>query len=112
MAETLALHGVKVKSIAGNTLHDDELRTLLQKALGDDGQYVLANYLRAKLGQVGSGHWSVLAAYDAQTDSVLILDVAKYKYSPVWVGISTLRQAIATHDSTSNKPRGLVIVSK
>lgn len=112
MAETLALHGVKAKSIAGDTLHDDELRALLQKALGDDGQFVLANYLRAKLGQVGGGHWSVLAAYDAQTDSVLILDVAKYKYSPVWVGISTLRQAIATHDSTSNKPRGLVIVSK
>jgi hypothetical protein len=112
MAETLALHGVKVKSIAGDTLNDEGLRTLLQQALGDDGQFVLVNYFRANLGQVGGGHWSVLAAYDAQTDSVLILDVAKYKYPPVWVGINTLRQAISTLDTTSNKTRGLVIVSQ
>lgn len=112
MAETLALHGVKAKSIAGDTLDDEGLRTLLQKALGDDGQFVLANYFRANLGQMGGGHWSVLAAFDAQSDSVLILDVAKYKYSPVWVGIGTLRQAIATIDTTSNEARGLVLVSK
>jgi hypothetical protein len=112
MAATLTLHGVKVKSIAGDTLNDEGLRTLLQKALGDDGQFVLVNYFRANLGQVGGGHWSVLAAYDAQTDNVLILDVAKYKYPPVWVNISTLQQAIATLDTTSNKARGLVIVSE
>ena len=85
---------------------------LLQKALGDDGRFVLANYLRANLGQAGDGLWSVLAARDAQSDSVLILDVAKYKYAPVWVGISTLRQAIAAINTTSNKARGLAIVSK
>ena len=45
MAETLVLHGVKARSIAGDTLNDDGLRTLLQKALGDDGQFVLVNYL-------------------------------------------------------------------
>ena len=112
MAETLALQGVKTKSIAGDSLSDDNLRTLLQKTLGDDGQFVLVNYLRASLGQVGGGHWSVLAAWDAQSDSVLILDVAKYKYTPVWVSISILRQAIATMDTTSNKSRGLVVVSE
>jgi hypothetical protein len=112
MAETLSRQGVTAKSIAGDTFDDLSLRDLLQKVLGDDGQFVLANYLRANLGQVGGGHWSILAAYDAQSDSVLILDVAKYKYPPVWVGISTLRQAIATIDATSSKARGLVIVSK
>ncbi len=112
MAETLTRQGVTARSIAGDTFDDQSLRSLLQNTLVDDGQFVLANYLRANLGQVGGGHWSVLAAYDAQSDSALILDVAKYKYPPVWVGISTLRQAIATIDTTSNKARGLVIVSK
>lgn len=112
MAETLTRLGVKATSIAGDTLNDEALRTMLQKAMGDDGQFVLANYLRASLGQVGGGHWSVLAAFDAQSDRVLILDVAKYKYVPAWVAISTLRQAIATMDTTSNKARGLVIVSQ
>ena len=112
MAETLNLQGVKAKSIAGDSLDDESLRALLRETLGDDGQFVLANYFRANLGQVGGGHWSVLAAYDAPTDRVLILDVAKYKYAPVWVGIDTLRQAMATLDTTSNKARGLVVVSK
>jgi len=112
MAETLSRQGVTARSIAGDTFDDRSLRELLHKALGDDGQFVLANYLRGSLGQVGGGHWSALAAYDAQSDSVLILDVAKYKYPPVWVGIGTLREAIATMDKTSGKPRGLVIVSK
>jgi hypothetical protein len=112
MAETLAAQGVRARSIAGDTLNEDSLRTLLKNALLDDGQYVLANYLRASLGQVGGGHWSALAAYDAQSDRVLILDVAKYKYPPVWVSISSLRQAISTIDNTSNKARGLIIVSE
>jgi len=110
MAATLSRQGVDARSIAGDTFTDDSLRTLLESALKDDGQFVLANYYRASLGQVGGGHWSSLGAYDKQSDSVLILDVAKYKYPPVWVGISTLREAIATLDTTSNKARGLVIV--
>ena len=112
MTETLSHQGVKAISIAGDTLGEEGLRTLLKKALGDDGQFVLANYFRANMGQVGGGHWSALAAYDAQSDSVLILDVAKYKYPPAWVSISILQQSIDTIDSVSNKARGLVIVSK
>jgi hypothetical protein len=111
MTETLTRHGIKARSIAGDALNDDELRNLLQKALGDDGQFVLINYLRDVLGQVGRGHWSVLAAYDAQSDRVLILDVAKYKYAPAWVSIHSLRTTMSTLDTTSNKMRGLVIVS-
>lgn len=112
MARTLVAHGVKTRSIPGDSLNDASLRALLQKALGDDGQFVLANYLRQSLDQVGGGHWSVLAAYDEQSDRVLILDVAKYKYQPAWVSIDSLRRAIATLDTTSNRPRGLVVVSQ
>jgi hypothetical protein len=112
MAETLSRHGVKSRSIAGDTFTDESLRSFLVSALGDDGQFVLANYFRGTLGQVGGGHWSVLGAYDMQTDRVLILDVAKYKYPPAWVSISALLQAISTIDSSSNLARGLVIVSK
>ena len=112
MASTLALHGVHTHSIAGDTLDDKALRTLLRKTLVDDGQFVLVNYFRGTLGQVGGGHWSVLATYDEQTDRALILDVAKYKYQPAWVSIKSLREAIATLDTTSHKSRGLVVVSQ
>jgi len=101
-----------VKSVAGNALKEKDLRALLQSKLRDDGQFVLVNYLRTTLKQKGGGHWSVLAAYDAETDRVLILDVAKFKYTPAWVDIPTLRTAIDTMDTTSNKPRGLILVSE
>jgi hypothetical protein len=43
------------------------------------------NYQRGALGQKESGHISPLAAYNAASDRFLILDVAAYKYPPVWV---------------------------
>jgi glutathione-S-conjugate glycine hydrolase len=111
MSRALASFGLRARSISGDALTDDSLRSLLKSALGDDGQFVLANYFRGTFGQVGGGHWSALAAYDATTDRVLILDVAKYKYAPGWVRLRVLRQSLATLDTTSGKPRGLVIVS-
>lgn len=111
MVKTLARHGVNATSVAGDRVDESTLRPLLQKALGDDGKFVLVNFSRAMLEQEGGGHWSVLAAYDAQSDRVLILDVSKYMYAPEWIGISTLRKAIDTLDTTSNKKRGLVFVS-
>ncbi len=112
MALALSSYGIHARSIAGDTFTDESLRTLLKAALGDDGQFLLANYFRGTFGQVGGGHWSALAAYDAATDRVLILDVAKYKYPPAWVPVEALRRSIATKDDTSGKPRGLVIVSE
>lgn len=111
MTSTLIRQGVIAISISGNALDDKALRALLQMALGNDGQFVLANFLRSAVGQEGGGHWSALAAYDVQSDRVLILDVAKYMYAPAWVEMSTLQRAISTIDPTSKKARGLVFVS-
>ncbi|MBA2726634.1 MAG: glutathione gamma-glutamylcysteinyltransferase, partial [Parachlamydiaceae bacterium] len=48
-------------------------------------QTVIALYYRKALKQDGTGHWSPVAAYDHESDSFLILDVARYKYPPAWV---------------------------
>ena len=112
MVQTLTQLGVKATSVSGGDLDDSALRKQVQKAMGDDGQFVLVNFLRSSIGQPGGGHWSVLAAYDAQSDRVLILDVSKYMYEPEWVTIKTLRKAIDTLDFTSLKKRGLVFVSQ
>lgn len=111
MAHALTRLGVRTRTLSGGSLTDGSLRTLLKSALGADGRFVLANYYRGTLGQVGGGHWSALAAYDARSDRVLILDVARYKYPPVWVPLDALRRALDTLDTTSGKKRGLVIVS-
>ena len=74
---------------------------------------VVVNYLRKALGQVGGGHISPLAAYDPQNDSFLVLDVARYKYPPVWVTADRLFAAMDTQDADNqNKSRGYVLVQK
>jgi hypothetical protein len=51
------------------------------------------------MGQETGGHISPLAAYDSKSDRFLILDVARYKYPPVWVSASDLFVAMNTTDT-------------
>ncbi|HSI42180.1 MAG TPA: phytochelatin synthase family protein [Xanthobacteraceae bacterium] len=81
-------------------------------ALGQPGRFVIVNYLRKAIRQETGGHISPLAAYDEQTDRFLILDVARYKYPPVWVTSADLFAAMNTPDSdNNNRTRGYVLVS-
>ena len=57
---------------------------------------------------MGEGHFSPLGAYDSKTDSFLLMDVARYKYPPVWVKTSQLYNSIRDNGSW----RGLVVVKK
>ena len=55
---------------------------------------------------------SPLAAYDAETDRFLILDMSRYKYPPVWVEAGDLYAAMITPDSDNdNRTRGFVLVA-
>jgi hypothetical protein len=91
----------------------DTMRDLLKKALMDDQSRVLVNYDRGGIGQgpFGHGHWSPIGAYNPTIDSFLIMDVAKYKYPPVFVpthqlyhGVSTLDSCAAMMPSTTTGP--------
>ena len=82
-------------------------------SLDADNQYVVVNYLRSAIGQQKFGHISPLAAYDADTDRFLLLDVARYKYPPVWVSSPELFAAMNTPDpDNENLTRGYVILTR
>jgi hypothetical protein len=110
--EVLGTYPVKadVRHAADSSL--DEFRTLASQYLGAPDGYVIANYLRDALGQQRGGHFSPLAAYDADTDRFLILDVSRYKYPPIWVEADDLFGAMNTPDSDNeNRTRGFVLLS-
>ena len=91
----------------------DEFRKTAIAVLDDDDHFILVNYLRKAIGQEAGGHISPLAAYDADTDRFLILDVSRYKYPPVWVEAAALFGAMNTPDSDNDdKTRGYVVVSR
>jgi len=91
----------------------DQFRTLASRYLGGRDRHVVVNYLRRTLGQERGGHISALAAYDANTDRFLVLDVSRYKYPPVWVRTADLYSAMDTVDADNEgRKRGFVLVSQ
>jgi hypothetical protein len=124
--ETLARQGMTLDQIGGILATEpvkaevhhasdssvEEFRKLASAYLGEPGHFVIVNYLRMALGEQIGGHISPLAAYDAKADRFLILDVARYKYPPVWVKTADIFDAMNTPDAVNeNKTRGFVLVT-
>ncbi|QWV00146.1 phytochelatin synthase family protein [Francisella salimarina] len=76
------------------------------------GDYIIINYKRSDMGAQGGGHFSPLAAYNPKEDMWLLMDVARYKYPSAWIRTIDLYQAIQSKDSSTNKSRGIIIISK
>ena len=104
--------GVKATAHYADAMDAGTLRALLKEAFADPDRRVVANFQRKLLGQEGGGHQSPLAAYDEASDSVLMLDVAKFKYPPAWIGVDELLAAMREIDPDSGKSRGIVVVQK
>jgi len=104
--------GVATDVIYASDLAPDALRSRLRAALSDMDKRVIVNYSRVALGQEGAGHISPLAAYDAESDSFLVLDVARYKYTPAWVSYDLLLAGMRLVDPDSRLSRGALIVSR
>ena len=108
----LALEPVKAEVHHASDSSVEEFRKLASAYLREKGHFVVVNYLRKALGEQMGGHISPLAAYDAKTDRFLILDVARYKYPPVWVKAADMFAAMNTPDAANdNKSRGFVLVT-
>lgn len=112
MAGFFTALGVKARVYYADELNLDRLRALLKAALAKPETRIVANFDRKVLDQEGGGHQSPLAAYDEASDSVLMLDVAKFKYPPSWIPLGNMLEAMRTRDPDSGRSRGLVVVEK
>ena len=88
---------------------DDEIRAELVESLSRPDEYVVVNYRRDAVGQRGGGHISPLGAYDAASDSFLVLDVNPAAASWVWMPTAVLVKGMRTFDTVEN--RGFVLVA-
>ncbi|AFY37132.1 Glutathione gamma-glutamylcysteinyltransferase [[Leptolyngbya] sp. PCC 7376] len=112
LGQLLSTYPVDVEVHHGSDLSLSEFRELVRQNLQEPNNYILVNYLRRAINQESGGHISPIAAYNEESDRLLILDVATYKYPPVWVTVEDLWAAINTIDPSVDQTRGLVAISK
>lgn len=111
LTAVLKVFPLDVFQFKAQELSYEEIHSLLVSALKNPNQCVLALYQRRELNQEGGGHWSPLAAYDAESDSFLIMDVARFKYPPIWVAASLLIHSMQTANIYGHS-RGFILVEK
>lgn len=112
LAGLLEAHGTEATFQHAAASTAEEFRTALETNLGQERDFMLVNYEREALGQGQVGHISPLAAYDRETDKVLILDTAGHKYPPTWAPVELLFSAMSTIDTSTGKTRGFVEISR
>lgn len=104
--------GASAEAVHADALDAAALRARISATLADPASRVVVNYSRIPLEQEGDGHISPVAAYDAESDAVLVLDVARYKYPPVWVPVATLLVAMQREDPDAGRARGLLVLTR
>ncbi len=106
----LRAHGAEVSVVHADAPTADGLREAVARNLATGGDWLIVNYDREAVGEAGGGHISPLAAWDADSDRVLLLDTAAHKYPPHWVPLERLYEAMRGVDGESGLPRGWVEV--
>jgi hypothetical protein len=111
LAEVFQAFGLSTKVFHTKQLNLSEFRELAAQAVNDANQAIIVNYYRPVLGQKTAGHHSPLAAYNRKADRFLILDVARFKYPPVWAKTAELWAAMHTKDGRGLY-RGFILIQK
>ncbi len=107
--EMLRANGVITQlSVVDNNKGEQEVRADLVNNLKRRGDYVIVAYKRGEVGQHGGGHISPLAAYDAVSDSFLVLDVNPANANWVWMPAAILIKGMRTFDTLEN--RGYILI--
>jgi hypothetical protein len=104
--KAIAANGVRANATSVAHFREQILAAFSQ------GGYIIVNFYRTELGEVGGGHWSPILAYNAGADMVLLADVARYKYPPAWVNAVSLFDSMMTIDSDSGDYRGYITMKR
>lgn len=108
--KAMRVHGADVEAFHAESVTLEQFRKDVIENLKTAGNFVAVNYQRLNIGQPKGAHFSPIGAYHEATDTFLIMDVARYKFPPVWVRAEDLFAGMNTQDSEVTKSRGYILI--
>lgn len=111
LTKALNTFPVKAQMTLASDVTLEEFRTLVKTTVKDSNSFLIVDFFRPSLNQIGGGHYSPLAAYNEQEDLVLVMEVSRYKHPPFWVKTEKLFEAMK-NSYPSKETRGYILVSK
>lgn len=111
LAKAVSTYDVKTSTVHASQITMDDFREMVKKHTRTRHHFMIANYSRPALHQIGQGHFSPIAAYDEQKDALLVLDVSRYKYTITWVDLPHFFMSMQTIDHEANASRGVLLIS-
>lgn len=109
LTEALNLQGLNAKAYhVDNVDHLANFRKLVKRITCKPTKYMIVNYNLDIYAAQGGGHFSPLAAYDEESDSVLILDTWSASNSWIWIKLFDLYSSMNTVDGTVY--RGYILI--
>lgn len=112
LTTALNLQGLTADKINVKTSTDTDIaafRVLLKQLLATPSKYIIVNYNLNVMSALNGGHFSPLAAYDENSDSVLILDTWNAFAPWTWVKVYDIYKSMNTTDGESF--RGYILVN-
>lgn len=106
-----AYNNIQAKEYYADKIAKDKAKEIILQSLNKSNNVVIVNFLRDKMGEIGGGHFSTIAAYNKDHDSFLVMDVTAHKkWGPTWVPYDLLFNGMNTSAGTNS--RGFIIVTK
>ncbi len=109
LRDLLRAHGVEAESEFASDARETDFRSQLVASMGGEA-FCVIHFRCDLLGGVPRGHISPLGAFDTESDSVLVMDVASHKTPWYWAPVPELFAAMAATYDSQPKGGGWVLV--
>ena len=112
VAAILKIYEAKAKIVmAAENLQEGiaTFRNTVKSTLNHPEKILICNFFGRVKGMSTGGHYSVIGAYDEETDTILVMDTAAHKNPWFWVPVKHLYKAMHTKDGKDY--RGWIVVS-
>ncbi|KAJ1975237.1 hypothetical protein H4R34_004414, partial [Dimargaris verticillata] len=94
----------------GDQVSRAEFLADIERVCASTDTFMVISFSRKTLNQTGDGHFSPIGAYHASSQSVLVLDTARFKYPSYFASVDSLYDALQPVDKATGKPRGYFLI--